>query len=123
MLAEILLVEETASLAGSLGALLEADGFSVRRFPAIGDAEAFHAAEPRPHPVVVVASNAHFCPSAGRWPLGPLREAALLVVGTRDPALRSSGRLHVVRLPLEPEELLRLVRGLLTGEAAGDRPA
>jgi len=47
-----------------------------------------------------------------------------VVVGTRDPALRSAGRLHVVRLPLEPQKLLELVRDLLgTASSARREPA
>ncbi len=113
MPAEVLVVEETPSLAGSLVGLLEADGLAVRRFADLHGAESYHADGHVPHPVVVVASNGHDCPSAHRWALGPLREAALVVIGTRDPELRSAGRLHVVRLPLEPNGLLDLVRGLL----------
>lgn len=113
MPAEVLVVDETPSLGGSVVALLEADGLAVRRFADFHGAESYHAAANALHPVVVVASNAHYCPSASRWALSALRDADLVVVGTRDPALRSAGRLHVVRLPLEPERLLELVRGLL----------
>jgi len=113
MAAETLVVEETPSLGSSVVALLEADGLEVRRFPDLATAERFHERSSASHPLVVVASNAHSCPTAGRWGLGPLRGAALVVVGTRDPALRSAGRLFVVRLPLVPQQLLELVRGLL----------
>jgi len=123
MSAEALLIEETPRLAGSLVALLEAEGVTVRRFPDLSAAEQFHAAGRTPHRVVLVASNAHYSPSVSRWALGPLRETHLVVVGTRDPALRSAGRLHVVRLPLEPERLLELVGNLLTERSPGDQPA
>jgi hypothetical protein len=116
---EVLVVEETPSLAGSLVALLESDGIAVRRFPDLRAAEQFHERAPSAHRLVVVASNTHYCPSASRWALGPLREAALVVVGTRDPALRSAGRLHVVHLPLDPPRLLELVRSLGGRETAG----
>jgi hypothetical protein len=120
--AEVLLIEETPSLAGSLVALLEAEGVTVRRCPDLAEAERFHAAGPAPPRVVLVASNAHYSPTASRWALGPLREAHLVVVGTRDPALRSAGRLHVVRLPLEPVRLLELVRSLLSDRPPGAEP-
>jgi hypothetical protein len=113
MAAEVLLVEETPSLGSSLVALLEAEGLTVRRFSDLAAAEQFHADRRSAHRLVLVASNAHYCPSASRWALGPLGDAHLVVVGTRDPALRSAGRLHVVHLPLEPARLLELVRGLL----------
>ena len=110
---EVLVVDETPSLGGSVVALLEAEGVEVRRFADLHGAESYHTGTGAPHPVVVVASNTHYCPSAGRWALGALRDADLVVVGTRDPALSSAGRLHVVRLPLDPQSLLELVRGLL----------
>ncbi len=111
--AEVLVVEETPSLASSLVAFLEAHGIPVRRFPGLSAAESYHAGGCVAHPLVVVASNSHYCSSANRWCQGPLREADLVVVGTRDPALRSSDGLHVVRLPLEPARLLELVQGIL----------
>lgn len=114
---EVLVVDETPSLGGSVVSLLEAEGFAVRRFADLHGAESYHTGTCATHPVVIVASNAHYCPSAGRWALGALRDADLVVVGTRDPALRSAGRLHVVRLPLDPQGFLELVRRLL-GPAA-----
>lgn len=119
MTLELLVVEETPSLANSLVALLEAEGLRVRRFSDLAAAERFHTDVKGEHRLVLVASNSHYCASASRWALGPLRDAHLVVVGTRDPALRSAGRLHVVRLPLEPERLLELIRGLLGNEAVG----
>ena len=113
MASEVLVVDETPSLGGSVVSLLEADGLAVRRFADLHGAESYHSGAGGSHPVVVVASNAHYCPSASRWALGALRDAHLVVVGTRDPALRSAGRLHVVRLPLEPAGFLELVRALL----------
>ena len=115
---EVLVVDETPSLGSSLVSLLEAEGLPFRRFAALPAAEIYHERSGTAHPVVVVASNAHYCPTASRWALGDLRHAHLIVVGTRDPALRSAGRLHVVRLPLEPERFLELVRGLSRDSAA-----
>jgi hypothetical protein len=114
MTAEVLVVDETPSLGGSVVALLDAEGLAVRRFADLHGAESYHAASAITHPVVVVASNAHYCPSASHWALGALRDADLVVVGTRDPALRSAGRLHVVHLPLDPQGLIELVRRLLS---------
>lgn len=119
MVAEVLVVDEAPSLGGSVVGLLEADGIGVRRFADLETAERYHTSGHTGHPVVVVASNAHYCPSASRWALGPLRDADLVVVGTRDPALRSAGRLHVVRLPLEPQELLEMVRSLIGPRVRG----
>ena len=110
---EVLVLDETPSLGSSLVSLLEAEGVPFRRFADLPAAESYHAYSGAPHPVVVVASNTHYCPTASRWALGGLRHAHLVVVGARDPALQSAGRLHVVRLPLEPERFLDLLRGLL----------
>jgi hypothetical protein len=110
---EVLVVDETPSLGSSVVALLEAEGVSVRRFADLHSAEGYHARAGAPHPLVIVASNTHYCPSASRWALGDLRDAHLVVVGTRDPALRSAGRLHVIHLPLQPSGFLDVVRELL----------
>jgi hypothetical protein len=109
---EVLVVEETPSLAGSIVSLLESEGYPARPFADLRGAEEYHVRAGLDHPVVVVASNTHFCPTASRWALGPLRDAALIVVGTRDPALRSAGRLHVLALPLRTDGLLDAVRRL-----------
>lgn len=122
MAPEVLVVDETPSLGSSVVALLEAEGVPVRRFADLHAAEGYHARAGTPHPLVIVASNAHYCPSASRWALGDLRDAHLVVVGTRDPALRSAGRLHVVHLPLEPEGFVELVHRLLPAPAAGTPP-
>jgi len=119
MLREVLVVDETPSLGSSVVALLETEGVPVRRFADLHGAESYHARAGAPHPLVIVASNTHYCPSASRWALGDLRDAHLVVVGTRDPALRSAGRLHVVHLPLQPSGFLDLVRELLPEPAAG----
>jgi hypothetical protein len=118
---EVLVVEETPSLGDSVVSLLESDGLPVRQFLDLAAAESYHVASDGAHPVVVVASNAHYCPSASRWALGSLRDAHLIIVGTRDPALRSAGRMHVVHLPLGPAEFLDLVRRLLS--SAGNGPS
>jgi hypothetical protein len=119
MVTEVLVVEETPSLAGSVVSLLEAEGLTVSAFPDLAGAEGYHDRSGLSHPLVVVASNGHYCPTASRWALGALGEADLVVVGTRDPALRSAGRLHVVHLPLEPERFLDLVHRLLPSAANG----
>ena len=120
---EVLVVDETPSLGGSVVSLLEADGLAVRRFADLHGAESYHTGTGIPHHLVVVASNTHYCPSAGHWALGSLRDADLVVVGTRDPALRSAGRLHVVRLPLEPPRFLELIRGLLGPNSSVPAPS
>lgn len=109
---EVLVVDEAASLGSALVALLEVEGLRVRRFPDLVAAEAHQQGAGGPLPVLVVASNAHQSPSLTRWPQGSLRDAKLVIVGTRDPTLTSHGALHVIRLPLDPGRLLELVRQL-----------
>jgi len=121
MIAELLVVDETPSLGGSIVSLLETEGYAVRRFADLHGAESYHTGSGGPHPVVVVASNTHYCGSASRWALGSLHDANLVVVGTRDPALRSAGRLHVVHLPLEPPKFVELIRSLVTPATGGAR--
>jgi hypothetical protein len=114
----VVVVGETPSLAASLVELLEADGVSVVSVRELREAEALvRSGSLEPRPLVISASNRHYCLTARRWRMGSLKESELVVVGTRDPLLRSSGRLHVVPLPLIPEEFLGLVRNL-AGRAA-----
>ncbi len=113
MVSEVLVVGESPSLAGSLVSLFEAERISVRSFPDLLSAEQYHARAGAPHPLLLVASNAYLSPSAEGWAGSVLRNAHLIVVGTRDPALRSEGRRHVVRLPIDPDGLLFLVRRCL----------
>jgi len=109
----VVVVGETPSLAASLVELLETDGVRVVSVHELREAEALvREGSLDPRPLVISASNRHYCPTARRWRMGSLRDSELVVVGTRDPLLRSSGRLHVVALPLIPEEFLGLVREL-----------
>jgi len=51
MTAEVLVVDETPSLGGSVVALLETDGLSVRRFADLHGAESYHTGAGGAHPV------------------------------------------------------------------------
>jgi hypothetical protein len=106
-------IGETPSLASALVELLETEGVSVVAVRDLCEAEALAGKGPgRGRPLLISASNGHYCPTARKWREGSLRDSELVVVGTRDPELRSSGHLHVVPLPLVPGEFLELVREL-----------
>ncbi|HXQ48698.1 MAG TPA: hypothetical protein VN842_02825 [Thermoplasmata archaeon] len=121
----VVVIGETASLAAALVELLETEGVGVVAVRDLQEAETLAGKGPvPPHPLLISASNGHYCPTARRWPEGPLRDSELVVVGTRDPGLRSTGRLHVVPLPLVPSEFLNLVRELRShSQSPGRAPA
>jgi hypothetical protein len=109
----VVVIGETPSLASALVELLETEGVRVVAVHDLREAELLAGKDPLPaHPLLISASNGHYCPTARQWPEGSLRDSELVVVGTRDPDLRSCGRLHVVPLPLVPTEFLDLVREL-----------
>ena len=106
-------IGETPSLASALVELLETEGVGVVSVGDLREVEALAGKGPlAAHPLLISASNGHYCPTARRWREGCLRDSDLIVVGTRDPGLRSAGHLHVVSLPLVPDEFLTLVREL-----------
>jgi len=112
---EVFVIGETPSLASALVGLLEADGLPVIEVHDIEVAEEIETAHGcrEGHPVLICASNGFHCESAQRWKKSSLKDSDLVVVGTRDPLLRSTGHLHVVPLPMRPGELLELVHRLL----------
>ncbi len=112
----IVVVAETPSLARSIGDLLETEGMDVITVRDSGR-ELVGQLEPDEAPVslVISASNGFYCETARRWMRGEISGVDLVVVGSRDPDLRSGPRVHVVGLPLVPGAFLRLVRHLLDG--------
>jgi len=111
---EVFVISETPSLASALVELLEADGLPVVAVHDLGVVGEMRSVESKQQPpVLICASNGFHCESARRWRDGELNDSDLVVVGTRDPELRSHGHLHVVPLPLHPHELLDLVHSLL----------
>lgn len=110
---DVIVVEETPSLARSLVTLLESDGLEVTPAHLLREIPGLLGVEGADPPVLVIASNSHYCESARRWAEGGLGDGELVVVGTRDPLLHSRGRLHVVSLPLDPVQLIALIRSLL----------
>ncbi len=109
---KILIVGETRSLAESLAGLLESDGLPTLRVPdwrraveACGRADAEIAA-------LLVASNQSWSPSLEAWPTSELADRHLIWVGMRGSSLPPMERLHPVTLPLDPAELLALVRSV-----------
>jgi hypothetical protein len=105
---------ETPSLASSLAGLLEVEGIPVLMRPSLARAGRTRRGEPASQlPVLVSTSTRHSPDLLREWREGPFRESDLILVGARDPDLRSEGRLHVARLPLVPDEFLALVRKLI----------
>lgn len=110
----VVVVAETPSLARSISDLLESDGEHVATVVDPGRELTRHLKDhDRPVRLVISASNGFSCATAGRWVRGDVRGVDLVVVGSRDPALRSGPGVHVVPLPLAPDRFLSLVRGLL----------
>jgi hypothetical protein len=119
----VVVIGETPSLASAVVELLQAGGVGVVAVRDLGEAEALaHQGRPPSRPLLITASNGHHCPTVERWKAGCLKDSELVVVGTRDPQLRSSAHLHIVPLPLVPTDLLELVRSLEPTAPAPARP-
>jgi hypothetical protein len=110
----VVVVAETPSLARSISDLLESDGEHVRTVVDPGRELTRHLKDlDRPVRLVISASNGFYCETARRWMRGEIGGVDLVVVGSRDPNLRSGLGVHVVPLPLAPDAFLAQVRGLL----------
>lgn len=112
-----LIVAETPSLADSIDDLLRADGIFADTVPdcysGLGGWVRRHGHSPY---LLICASNAHRCETVRRWFSGEVGAMELVVVGSRDPGLRSRGNLHLVSLPLSPVKFLEMVHAL-SGDA------
>ena len=102
----VLVVGETPSLGRAIVELLEADGLSVQFVLDVKQARGRY-------PAVVAACNNVYCSTFRTWLRGELPDSELVVVGTRDPLVRSSSGVHQVDLPLRPKNLLAVVNRLL----------
>ncbi len=110
----ILVVRENPSLASALADLFQADGLAVSTVRSLEELSRGPAGELRPSAaIVVVASKGFDSPTTREWATGKWNDTDLVLIGARDPGLRSRGRFHVVPLPLVPKELLRMVHSLL----------
>ncbi|MHB1435500.1 MAG: hypothetical protein ACYCPN_05860 [Thermoplasmata archaeon] len=119
----ILIVGETRSLADSLAALLESDGLTTLQVADwSGAVEASHHAE-ESIAALLVASNQARSPSLAEWPASELADRHLIWVGMRGRSPPALERLHTVTLPLDPRELLALIRSVARAppDAAGAR--
>ncbi len=110
----VVVVAETPSLARCIADLLESDGHRVTTVarPGRGLTHRLRQTD-EPARLVISASNGFHCETAHRWMRGEGEGIDLVVVGSRDPALRSGPKIHVVRLPLAPDRFLELVRSYL----------
>jgi hypothetical protein len=110
---DVVVIEETPSLARAVISLLESDGLQVAAVRSVQEVGGLFGPRSSEHPVLLTASNGHYCESARWWIDGELGNRDLIVVGTRDPLLHSQGRLYVITLPLKPAQLIELVRRLI----------
>lgn len=108
-----LIVGETPSLGRSIADLLEAWSVPSRFVPDVS-VEGPIATLAERFPVMVVASNGPFSTTARRWLQGEFPGIALVVVGSRDPALTGVASVHRVELPLVPARLVATVRDLIS---------
>lgn len=110
----VLVVGETASLGRAVVDLLESANIPTRlALDARADPPLSTFSER--FPVVIAACNEYFCATARRWIQGELSKTQLVVVGGRDPLLRSVHGVHLVPLPLLPGPFLMLITTLLSG--------
>ncbi|HEV2519105.1 MAG TPA: hypothetical protein VGX00_00585 [Thermoplasmata archaeon] len=118
----ILLIGETPGLADAVAELLEGEGLRTHCVRSSRDAltEQSQARDRNP-PLIIVVSNSFHSEATARWQRGELRSQGLVLVGTRDPFLRTGGGLHVISLPLVPDRLVALVRALAGQPSAGPR--
>jgi hypothetical protein len=114
----VLVVGETPSLGRSIADLLESSDVPTQYVPDL------QSGQPLPETcrVVVAACNGPYCATGRRWARGELPNVELVLVGSRDPAIVGSDRLHLVELPLLPPEFLSMVRGLLQPSIGGGGP-
>jgi hypothetical protein len=114
-------IGETPSLGRAIAELLETDGVRTHYLEAQRDGALVRALAPT-HPVIVVACNASFCQTVRQWLAGEFLSVPLVAVGTRDPVGRDVPGIHPLGLPLDPSELLRVVRGLLEPATPTSQP-
>lgn len=108
---DVIVVAETPSLGRSVLDLLEARGLKghlVLDLPPALPPEWLGSRDP----VVVVACNSPFCRTARRWSVGEFPGVRLVVVGSRDPILRTLPGVESLPLPLLPTALLNAVENL-----------
>jgi len=117
----LVVISETASLASALVDLLRAEGFGVFQVRNAEEASAFAWPPDSAPRLLIAASNTRTSESVARWRAGTLGGTELVVVGSRDPELRSSSHLHVVALPLIPDDFLTMLRRLLSGRERDGR--
>ena len=110
----VVVVGETPSLGAAVNELLLSDRYDSRLVSSLESAERLlRGHRPSDPTVIVTAANGAFCATFLLWPKSSLRDLELVVVGDRYRTVVPSPHVHVLRLPIDPEELLGLVRRLL----------
>ena len=114
-LRRVVVVAETQSLAGSIRDLLHSTGIPTDLLDPL---EALETLGERAGPVgpslLVVASNGRQSETARRWIHGDFPGSAIVVVGSRDPALARAPHIPTVPLPLRPDALVTLIQQRMT---------
>jgi hypothetical protein len=116
-LAPILVVGETPSLGRSIVDLLESGSLPCQFVLDLEEVGPLANLSER-YPVVVAACNEAYCSTVRRWSRGEFPRVSFVVVGSRDPALRSVPGLRTIPLPLVPDRLLSVIRSLTDGSSA-----
>jgi len=116
----VLVVGETPSLGRSIVDLLESEGVPARYTDEL-PREGTVASRGGRFPVVVAASNGHYCATARQWGANVGAGTALIVVGSRDPYVPLA-HIELVALPLVPSRFLLRIRSLLDA-AEGRSPS
>lgn len=117
----ILLIGETPSLADAVAELLEGEGLRTHAVRSSQEALSIQSRVPnRMQDLIVVVSNSFRSEATALWQRGELRSRGLVLIGTRDPYLRTGGGLHIVSLPLVPDRLVTLVRDLADGRPSSE---
>lgn len=113
----VVVVGEQPDLGSAICDLLKAERFHVVHVRDLAAAERLVASAQAPaFPLLVLASNRPLSPGLRSWSRGALRELDLVLVGAREVSIPRSPRLHVVSLPLDPGEFLKLVRSMVDRE-------
>jgi len=119
----VLVTGENPSLASALADLFRADSIPVSTVRDLAELNGGpDGSRSMAGSVVVLASGGYESPTTRKWATDKWSDTDLVVVGTRDPGLRSRGRFHVVRLPLVPTELLQMVHRLIDRRTPAPEP-
>jgi hypothetical protein len=107
----VVVMRETPSLASALTDFLDGEGIPAILRP-IAPLEGIlrGGAVPAGASILISTCSAFRCEIVEQWQAGAFPDTELIVIGSRDPAVRTGNGLYRIDLPLSPSELLALVR-------------